>query len=482
MILKEYKKYFVLLFLLILSFIYFFTFQYNTFIYDDAFITYRYANNFSNGNGLVYNVDEPVWGTTSVLYAILLGCMKFILKGSSIHIISQVISLLFFNMIFYYIYNKYKINIIILTLIYLFLFFNECFNRSIFSGMETMMIVYLLILSAFNYKNKFIPFVIPFLILGRVDVAMIFIISVISIKIFNVIGKKIEKKVFLKDILLISIGVILPFIFTFLLYKNIIPNTILAKSVIYRETVFESTFLSRLNMLRTFGYTSYISIPVLIFIFARMIYLKNKKIKIDERIIFPLVFSVFYFAFQVIFVTVTNEWYIPVLTINVVIIMTFLFDGFGKKRYAALILILMISFNIWKNQKYDSLIFRDDNNLLCKTELFKVANIIPQNSKIFCGDIGVIGYCNNSYIYDFAGLVTPKAIEYNKIKYHYQNKGITTDFREIINQIVNENPDYINLREYPFYENIVAENYFVENYELVYMGKKELLYKKKISQ
>jgi arabinofuranosyltransferase len=45
-------------------------------IYDDAFITYRYAENFGAGHGLVYNAGadwEPVLGTTTPLYALLLG-------------------------------------------------------------------------------------------------------------------------------------------------------------------------------------------------------------------------------------------------------------------------------------------------------------------------------------------------------------------------------------------------------------------------
>ncbi len=44
-------------------------------IYDDAFITYRYARNFAAGLGMVYNPGapwEPVLGTTTPLYALVL--------------------------------------------------------------------------------------------------------------------------------------------------------------------------------------------------------------------------------------------------------------------------------------------------------------------------------------------------------------------------------------------------------------------------
>jgi len=35
---------------------------------DDAFITFRYAANIANGNGLVYNLGERVLGTSTPLF------------------------------------------------------------------------------------------------------------------------------------------------------------------------------------------------------------------------------------------------------------------------------------------------------------------------------------------------------------------------------------------------------------------------------
>ena len=43
---------------------------------DDPIITFRYAWNFANGNGLVFNPGEQVLGTTSPLFAILLGLVS----------------------------------------------------------------------------------------------------------------------------------------------------------------------------------------------------------------------------------------------------------------------------------------------------------------------------------------------------------------------------------------------------------------------
>jgi len=45
---------------------------------DDAYITYRYARNVATGKGLVYNEGERVLGTTTPLFAILIGLFSFL--------------------------------------------------------------------------------------------------------------------------------------------------------------------------------------------------------------------------------------------------------------------------------------------------------------------------------------------------------------------------------------------------------------------
>lgn len=49
--------------------------------YDDAYITYRYADNLRRGLGLVYNPGEWVLGTTTPLFALLLGVIGFVVPN-----------------------------------------------------------------------------------------------------------------------------------------------------------------------------------------------------------------------------------------------------------------------------------------------------------------------------------------------------------------------------------------------------------------
>ena len=58
--------------------------------FDDAYITYRYARNIAVGRGFVYNAGQPVLGTTTPLYALLLAGLS--LLSPDIPRLSHVIS------------------------------------------------------------------------------------------------------------------------------------------------------------------------------------------------------------------------------------------------------------------------------------------------------------------------------------------------------------------------------------------------------
>ncbi len=68
-------------------------FHYSTgFVIDDAFITYRYAENIALGNGFVYNLGERVLGTTTPLFTLILSA--FATAGISVYKASLAVSLL----------------------------------------------------------------------------------------------------------------------------------------------------------------------------------------------------------------------------------------------------------------------------------------------------------------------------------------------------------------------------------------------------
>jgi len=56
----------------------------NVFAYDDSFITFRYVSNILEGHGLVYNVGQRVFGSTSPLYMVWLVFLKILFPFNEI--------------------------------------------------------------------------------------------------------------------------------------------------------------------------------------------------------------------------------------------------------------------------------------------------------------------------------------------------------------------------------------------------------------
>jgi arabinofuranosyltransferase len=73
-----------------LALVYFF----RKYLTDDAFISFRYLENFLNGHGLVYNIGERVWGYTNFLWTIILA--PFVKLGFDPVLISRILGI-FFN-------------------------------------------------------------------------------------------------------------------------------------------------------------------------------------------------------------------------------------------------------------------------------------------------------------------------------------------------------------------------------------------------
>lgn len=48
---------------------------------DDSYITFRYAQNLSEGHGLCFNIDEKYFGSTAMGFAIILGAISHIIEG-----------------------------------------------------------------------------------------------------------------------------------------------------------------------------------------------------------------------------------------------------------------------------------------------------------------------------------------------------------------------------------------------------------------
>jgi len=64
--------------------------------YDDAFITYRYVDNFLAGRGLVYNVPERVLGSTTPLYIFWLILLKSVFRSIELPALAVRVNVVFY--------------------------------------------------------------------------------------------------------------------------------------------------------------------------------------------------------------------------------------------------------------------------------------------------------------------------------------------------------------------------------------------------
>ena len=57
---------------------------YTRYIEEDAFITFRFVEQIARGNGFVYNIAEPVYGTTTPLFTLLLSLWRMLISSNII--------------------------------------------------------------------------------------------------------------------------------------------------------------------------------------------------------------------------------------------------------------------------------------------------------------------------------------------------------------------------------------------------------------
>jgi len=82
-----------------LSIVFIFICLNNKFVQDDAFISFRYVQNFVDGYGLVFNIGERVEGYTNLLWVLLLSVFAFF--KINLQSISQILSVLFGTLVLF---------------------------------------------------------------------------------------------------------------------------------------------------------------------------------------------------------------------------------------------------------------------------------------------------------------------------------------------------------------------------------------------
>ncbi|MDP4008391.1 MAG: hypothetical protein Q8P68_04330 [Candidatus Peregrinibacteria bacterium] len=201
---------------------------------DDAYITYRYANNLFDGKGLVWNQGEYVEGFSNLLYTILITPLFMFGKGNiylSVTILNTICILA--SIIILYTFFKKYISTRIAFIIALLMALTPNLWVWTASGMETSFIFLITILiytftqriMFFNTKkNRYLYYItLIFSSLIRIDG---FIVPIIS-SIFLLLRR--QYNLAIKSIIVTASTVIFTTIWRFIYYGDILSNTFYVK-------------------------------------------------------------------------------------------------------------------------------------------------------------------------------------------------------------------------------------------------------------
>jgi arabinofuranosyltransferase len=119
---------------------------------DDAYISFRYAQNFARGHGLVFNIGERVEGYTNFLWTVLLA--PFILVGVEPGPVAMALGGLFALGTMILVYGKFAQKALVVSLSLLLLAVDGSFALWSVGGMETAIFTFLLLSGMIAYLQE----------------------------------------------------------------------------------------------------------------------------------------------------------------------------------------------------------------------------------------------------------------------------------------------------------------------------------------
>jgi hypothetical protein len=281
------------------------------FVNDDAFISFRYADNFNHGLGLVYNKSEHVEGFTNFLWTMIIAAsmqLSFdpVASSTALGIIFYAGTLFIFILISrrYQTKQGSSFSSLFVPLTSLALALNRDFNVYATSGLETSMYTFFIAASFFaisldfKKRNVIVAGIFALLtLLTRPDGAIFFGCVVIY---FFIINQDRWKNIFY--FILPSIIIFIPYwIWRYNYYDFFFPNSFYAKSIYlpYYSQGIEYVWL----YLKTYYGLFILFIPIVILLlkhgknFAKFI--SQQKQKPGRDIILAIMFSVAYIIFVI---------------------------------------------------------------------------------------------------------------------------------------------------------------------------------------
>lgn len=417
------NKYLILLFIYICYL--FFALTYFKWIVDDLFIYFRYASNFADGKGIVFNVGEYVEGISGLLWLFVLSAYKN--SGLPLEFsakLTGLISVIFQIFIIFKICLKMKFDYTAFGVCALMLF-NLPFIIWSVSGFEIMLYMSLQILTFYLILNtdkyKLNPFILSFLLflvtVSRPEGILFSVCYLLFI--FTISGDK-AYTVKVVTVYFITLSGLL--LFRFIYFGDILPNTYYAKigHNLFGSYEFRS-YRNGIYYIKDFFLHNIQFIPVIILIPVTFKLLKNNKLFVFSLAVVMLQFGFVIFAggdwmVQYRFVVPA----IPYMSVLTFLCIRSLSEKYNFSRYssvpASVFFIILMTISYISEDK--SVINKETvmwNRLIELSP--EIKQIIPSGSVVANGSSGIIPfYLDDVRFIDLVGL-TDKQIAKNGFRH-----------------------------------------------------------------
>ena len=381
---------------------------------DDAFITFRYAENLAAGNGFVYNLGEKVLGTTTPFFTLLLAFLAAlrIPVPTAALFISLVSSGLTASVLYRFAQSlRFGRFAVLPALAYI------LWPRSIPSdacGMETALFT-LLIVSAFYFQHKNLRlYAVGMATLAAVTrpegVGLLLLLTV-----YDFFADRHNRKLYI----IVPAIIIVPWLlFSTLYFGSPLPNSVVAKLALYSRFG-DTSFWNKLAYLM--GWHQYYGYALLVAAVFGGRWLVKKQ-NFGRLEIIWLVGTVLFYLLgrsRVFF------WYIvPVFPVYFIFIMAaipFFFDKISyparKHKTAGAALAVLLAAALLAGN-YEPFLRHEESREFYRNihqQIGYYLNVRADRTELVAAeDIGYIGYYSGRRILDRDGLVSPVAVPYNR--------------------------------------------------------------------
>ncbi len=451
---------------------------------DDSFITFRYAQNFIAGNGLVYNPGEWVLGTTTPLYAVLLAAIGSITGGiqapypeiaAVIGAIADALSCLIIIRLSTNL--GYRRAGIAAALIWAAAPMSVTFA---IGGMETSLFI-LLMLGTFYMHSNNQPVLAALIgslsLLTRPD-ALLFLLPLGLERTYRFFRSH-KRRLPFAEIAAFLIPVLIWSVISYIYYGDPLPRSMAAKAVAYHLPP-EAGIVRLLQHYATPFFSHLVfgsfSIAIGLIQFPTLFMIGWWRIMRDRNRIWPLaIYPIIYLLAFSIANPLIFRWYLtpplPMYFLGIFIGV----EGLGRIIKSPLPLaicgLLAFGFTIngWTLHPDHGLDRPAPKMAYIKLEevYLQVASDlqgqIRKEQTLAAGDIGVLGYYTGSRILDTVGLISPESEVYYPLpdEFYITNYAIPPD---LIHQ---EKPDYLVFLEVYGRNGLLMDPRFLDEYELI---------------